>query len=187
MEQYYRRRLCRPHTPSVASAPSSSARPQHPRAPVSVPPARLHRWPQPCHQCPPGTAPKLFQVFCLRCAVHATTDPSAICWFDRPESVKCRYCREQKSLCDPVSDFRCCPSSLSRSILLWSGDPGPTRVVSLNSGSINRSSSLRYGGPIRESEFGPKVWRSSLGTGVVGLRPGGARFGRYDSSSRSLL
>ena len=64
---------------------------------------------------------------------------------------------------------------------------GPTGVVSPNSGSINRSSGLRYGGPIRESEFGPKVWRSGLGTGVVGLRPGGAQFGRYDSSGRSLL
>ena len=76
---------------------------------------------------------------------------------------------------------------MSHSILLWSGDLGPTGVVSPNSGSINRSSDLRYGGPIRESEFGPKVWRSGLGTGVVGLRPGGAQFGRYDSSGRSLL
>ena len=77
--------------------------------------------------------------------------------------------------------------ALSRSILLWSVDPGPTGVVSPNSSSINRSSDLRYGGPIRESEFGPKVWGSGLGTGVVGLRPGGARFGCYDSSGRSLL
>ena len=66
---------------------------------------------------------------------------------------------------------------MSRSIPLWSGDPGPTGVVSLNSGSINRSSGLRYGGPIRESEFGPKVWKSGLGTGVVGLRPGGPGLG----------
>ena len=51
----------------------------------------------------------------------------------------------------------------------------------------NGSSGLRYGGPIRESEFGPLIWRSGFGTRVVGLRPGGAWFGRYDSSSRSLL
>ena len=74
-----------------------------------------------------------------------------------------------------------------RSILLWSGDPGGTGVASPNSGSINRSSGLRYGGLIRESEFGPLIWRSGLETGVVGLRPGRARFGRYDSSGRSLL
>ena len=60
-----------------------------------------------------------------------------------------------------------------RSIPLWSGDPGATGVISPNSGSINRSSGLRYGGPIWESEFRPKVWRSGLGTGVAGLRPGG--------------
>jgi hypothetical protein len=76
---------------------------------------------------------------------------------------------------------------LSRSIPLWSGDSGATGVVSPNSGSINQSSGLTYRGPIRESEFGPKVWRSGLGTGVVGLRPGGARFRRYDSSGQSLL
>jgi hypothetical protein len=62
---------------------------------------------------------------------------------------------------------------LSRSILLWSGDPGVTEVVSPNSGSINQRSGLGYGGPIQESEFGPKVWRSGSGTGVVGLRPRG--------------
>ena len=98
-----RRGLRHPHTPSVASAPSSSAGPQRPRVPVSVPSARLCRWPRPRHQCPPGAAPKLFRVFCLQCAVHTATDPTATCRFDRPESKKCRYCREQKSLCDPVS------------------------------------------------------------------------------------
>ena len=61
---------------------------------------------------------------------------------------------------------------MSRSILLWSGDPEATGDVSPNSGSINQSSGLRYRGPIQKSEFGPKVWRSGLGTGVVGLRPG---------------
>ena len=111
MDSYRRRRLrrrlrCRlrrPHTPSVALAPSSSAGPQRPSIPVSVPPARLRRQPRPRHQCPPGAAPELFRVFCLRCAVHTATDPAATCRFDRPESKKCRYCREQKSLCDPVS------------------------------------------------------------------------------------
>ena len=76
---------------------------------------------------------------------------------------------------------------VSRSIPLWSGNPGLTRVTSPNSGSTNRSSGPRYGGPVRESEFGPKVRRSGLGTGVVDLRPERARFGRYDSSGRSLL
>ena len=107
MDSHHRRRRLRrglrPHTPSVASAPSSSAGPQRPPIPVSAPPARLRRRPRPRHQCPPGAAPKLFQVFCLQCAVHTATDPTATCRFDRPESKKCRYCREQKSLCDPVS------------------------------------------------------------------------------------
>ena len=76
MDTHRRRRLRRgrrPHTPSVASALSSSAGPQRPRASVSVPPARLHRRPRPRHQCPPGAAPELFRVFCLRCAVHTAT------------------------------------------------------------------------------------------------------------------
>ena len=110
MDSHRRRRLHRgrrPHTPSVASALSSSAGPQRPRASVSVPPARLRRRPRPRHQCPPGASPELFRVFCLRCAVHTATDPAATCRFDRPESKKCRYCREQKSLCDPVSISHC--------------------------------------------------------------------------------
>ena len=107
-----RRRLRRPHTPLVASAPSSSAGPQRPPISVSAPPARFCRRPRPHHQCPPGAAPKLFRVFCLWCAVHTATDPTATCQFDRPELKKCRYCRDQKSLCDPVSVSRCISSFL---------------------------------------------------------------------------
>jgi hypothetical protein len=55
---------------------------------------------------------------------------------------------------------------VSHSILPWSGDWRPTGAATPNSGSINRSSGLRYGGLVLESEFGPKVWRSGLGTGI---------------------
>src|SRR5580692_7191403 len=98
-----RRRLCRglrrPNTPPVASPALSLAGPQSPQDTLPLPSA-LQR-----HQPPPGVSVGLFHVLCLRCAVRAGTDPSSSCLFDDPDSVKCLYCRGQKSLCDPVSSF----------------------------------------------------------------------------------
>ena len=167
-----RRGLRRPHTPSVASAPSSSAGPQRPRIPVSVPPARLRPRPRPHHQCPPGAAPELFRVFCLRCAVHAATDPSAVCRFDRPESVKCRYCREQKSLCDPVSVSHCSSSFLClmfvRSRPPW--PPGANLFSGLVA-SLGRLLPSPGGKPSASKSSRPRVRFAARRRPVRGLKP----------------
>ena len=167
-----RRGLRRPHTPSVASAPSPFAGPQRPRVSASVPSARLRRRLRPRHQCPPGASPELFRVFYLRCAVHTATDPSAVCRFDRPESVKCRYCREQKSLCDPVSVSHC-GSSFLFLMFVRSRPPWPPGANLLSGivASLGRLLPSPGGKPSASKSSRPRVHFAARRRPVGGLKP----------------
>ena len=95
--------------PSVAPATAPVSRPQCPLpsfsslAPALEPSDSTEGVSSP--SVPPATR-TLARQLCLRCAKLAARHPDASCEFDKSNSEKCRYCRDQKSPCNLVSNLR---------------------------------------------------------------------------------
>ena len=95
--------------PSAAPAAAPVSRPQRSLppflslAPALEPSGSIEGVSSP--SVPPATG-TLARRLCLRCAKLAARRPDASCEFDKSNSEKCRYCQDQKSPCNPVSNLR---------------------------------------------------------------------------------
>lgn len=92
-----------PVPPAPAASPLA---PVQPGIPAASPPAPVQ----------PGI-PSLGRRLCLCCAKHASLDVHVRCSFDLKNRSNCRRCREQSSLCVPVSVSLCSFSFLLFSFL----------------------------------------------------------------------